>query len=79
MDSLAIAAIVMCVGSAVVGFIVGHNKGFSEGFDFAVENSEKVSKAVAEEVMKNATMRIFKKEEDGRFTEVDKIDDEPTE
>ena len=60
----------MCVGSAVVGFIVGHNKGFSEGFDFAVENSEKVSKAVAEEVMKNATMRIFKKEEDGRFSEV---------
>lgn len=42
-------------------------------------NSEEVSKKVAEEVMKSATMRIFKKEEDGRFTEVDKIGDEPTE
>ena len=38
-----------------------------------------VCKKVAEEVMKSATMRIFKKEEDGRFTEVDKIVDEPVE
>ena len=41
--------------------------------------SGEVSKKVAEEVMKSATMRIFKKEEDGRFTEVDKIVDEPVE
>ena len=69
----------MCLGSAVLGFMVGHNKGFSDGFDYAVENGKEVSKKVAEEVMKSATMRIFKKEEDGRFTEVDKIGDEPTE
>lgn len=79
MESLILPAIVMCLGSAVLGFMVGHNKGFSDGFDYAVANSEKVSKKVAEEVMKSATMRIFKKEEDGRFTEVDKIGDEPTE
>ena len=66
-------------GFLVIGFICGHNKGCSDGFDSAVANSEEVSKKVAEEVMKSATMRIFKKEEDGRFTEVDKIGDEPTE
>ena len=71
--------IVVGAGLLVIGFILGHNKGFSDGFDYAVANSEKVSKAVAKEVMKSATMRIFKKEEDGRFTEVDKISDEPTE
>lgn len=71
--------IVVGGGFLVIGFILGHNKGFSDGFDYAVENSEEVSKKVAEEVMKSATMRIFKKEEDGRFTEVDKISDKPTE
>lgn len=79
MNNLIIPAILMCIGSATIGFFVGHNKGFSDGFDYAVANSEEVSKKVAEEVMKSATMRIFKKEEDGRFTEVDKIGDEPTE
>ena len=69
----------MCLGSAVLGFMVGHNKGFSDGFDYAVANSEEVSKKVAEEVMKSATMRIFKKEEDGRFTEVEKTVEETVE
>ena len=71
--------IVVGGGFLVIGFIIGHNKGFSDGFDYAVANSDEVSKKVAEEVMKSATMRIFKKEEDGRFTEVDKIVDEPVE
>lgn len=71
--------IVAGAGFLVIGFIIGHNKGFSDGFDYAVANSEEVSKKVAEEVMKSATLRIFKKEEDGRFTEVDKIVDEPVE
>ena len=71
--------IVAGAGFLVIGFIVGHNKGFSDGFDYAVANSDEVSKKLAEEVMKSATMRIFKKEEDGRLTEVDKIGDEPTE
>lgn len=75
MNNLIIPAILMCIGSAVIGFLVGHNKGFTDGFDYAVSHS----KEVAEEVMKSSTMRIFKKEEDGRFTEVDKIGDEPTE
>jgi len=39
-------------GFLVIGFIVGHNKGFSAGFDYAVANSDEVSKKVAEEVMK---------------------------
>ena len=78
MESL-IPLLMAGAGFLVIGFICGHNKGFSDGFDYAVANSEKVSKKVAEEVMKSATMRIFKKEEDGRFTEVDKIGDEPTE
>ena len=79
MESLILPAIVMCLGSAVLGFMVGHNKGFSDGFDYAVANSEEVSKKVAEEVMKSATMRIFKKEEDGRFTEVEKTVEETVE
>ena len=78
MESL-IPLLVAGAGFLVIGFICGHNKGFSDGFDYAVANSEEVSKKVAEEVMKSATMRIFKKEEDGRFTEVDKIVDEPVE
>ena len=31
-------------GFLVIGFICGHNKGFSDGFDYAVANSEEVSK-----------------------------------
>ncbi len=78
MESL-IPLLMAGAGFLVIGFICGHNKGFSDGFDYAVANSEEVSKKVAEEVMKSATMRIFKKEEDGRFTEVDKIVYEPVE
>ena len=66
-------------GFLVIGFICGHNKGFSDGFDYAVENSKEVGEEVAKDILENGTLRIFKKEEDGRFTEVDKIVYEPVE
>lgn len=74
-----VSAIGMCIGSALIGFIIGHRKGFYDGFDYAVVNSEKVSKKLAKEMMDTATMRIFKKEADGRFTEVKKPVEEKSE
>ena len=71
--------IVVGGGFLVIGFICGHNKGFSDGFDYAVENSKEVGEEVAKNILEKGTLRIFKKEEDGRFTEVDKIVDEPVE
>ena len=71
MDSLILPAIMMCLGSAVLGFIVGHNKGFSDGFEFAVQNSKEVGNEVAKNIMKNGTLRIYKMEKDGTFNPVE--------
>ena len=65
----------MCLGSAVLGFMVGHNKGFSDGFEFAVQNSKEVGNEVAKNIMKNGTLRIYKMEKDGVFTQVEEKPD----
>lgn len=65
----------MCLGSAVLGFMVGHNKGFSDGFEFAVQNSKEVGNEVAKNIMKNGTLRIYKMEKDGTFTQVEEKPD----
>jgi hypothetical protein len=65
----------MCLGSAVLGFILGHNKGFSDGFDCAVQNSKEVGEEVAKNIMKNGTLRIYKIEKDGTFTQVEEKPD----
>lgn len=75
MESLILPAIVMCLGSAVLGFMAGHNKGFSDGFDYAVENSKEVGEAVAKNIMKKGTLRIYKMEKDGTFTQVEEKPD----
>lgn len=75
MNSLILPAIVMCLGSAVLGFMVGHNKGFSDGFEFAVQNSKEVGNEVAKNIMKNGTLRIYKMEKDGTFTQVEEKPD----
>lgn len=71
MDSLILPAIMMCLGSAALGFILGHNKGFSDGFEFAVQNSKEVGEEVAKNIMKKGTLRIYKMEKDGVFKQVD--------
>ena len=75
MESLILPAIVMCLGSAVLGFITGHNKGFSDGFDYAVQNNKEVGEEVAKNIMKNGTLRIYKIEKDGTFTQVEEEPD----
>ena len=75
MESLILPAIVMCLGSAVLGFICGHNKGFSDGFDYAVQNNKEVGEEVAKNIMKKGTLRIYKMEKDGVFTQVEEKPD----
>ena len=65
----------MCLGSAVLGFIVGHNKGFSDGFEFAVQNSKEVGNEVAKNMVKEGSLRIYKIEQDGTFTQVEEKPD----
>ena len=76
LESLILPAIVMCLGSAVLGFVVGHNKGFSDGFDYAVENSKEVGEEVARNIMKKGTLRIYKMEKDGVFKQVEETVEE---
>ena len=75
MNSLILPAIVMCLGSAVLGFIVGHNKGLSDGFDYAVQNSKEVGEEVAKNMVKEGPLRIYKIEKDGTFTQVEEKPD----
>ena len=77
MNSLILPAIMMCLGSAVLGFMAGHNKGFSDGFEFAVQNSKEVGNEVAKNIMEKATLRIYKIEKDGTFTQVEGKPDLP--
>ena len=63
--------IVVGGGFLVIGFIVGHNKGFSDGFDYAVANSEEVREEVARNIMEKGTLRIYKMEKDGVFKQVE--------
>ena len=65
-----VSAIGMCIGSALIGFIIGHRKGFSDGFDSAVENSDEIGKIISEEMFKNARMKVLKVV-DGELKEVD--------
>ena len=65
----------MCLGSALLGFIVGQNKGFSDGFDYAVKNSREVGEEVAKNIMKKGTLRIYKMEKDGTFKSVEEEPD----
>lgn len=75
MESLILPAIVMCLGSAVLGFICGHSKGFSDGFDYAVENSKEVGNEIAKNMVKEGTLRIYKIEKDGTFNPVEEKPD----
>jgi len=65
----------MCLGSAVLGFTAGHNKGFSDGFNYAVENSKEVGEEVAKNMVKEGSLRIYKIEKDGTFTQVEEKPD----
>ena len=67
--------IVVGGGCLVIGFICGHNKGFSDGFDYAVENSKEVGEEVAKNIMKKGTLRIYKMEKDGVFKQVEEKPD----
>ena len=75
MESLILPAIVMCFGSAVLGFILGHNKGFSDGFDYAVQNSKEVGNEIAKNMVKEGSLRIYKIEKDGTFNQVEEKPD----
>jgi len=75
LNSLILPAIMMCLGSAVLGFIVGHNKGFSDGFDYAVQNSKEVGNEIAKNMVKEGSLRIYKIEKDGTFTQVEEKPD----
>ena len=66
-------------GFLVIGFILGHNKGFSDGFDYAVENSKEVGEEVARNIMKKGTLRIYKMEKDGVFKQVQETVEEKPE
>ena len=69
--------IVIIAGSIAIGYIVGHNKGFTDGFNYAVANSEEVGKVISKEVIKNARMRVMKVV-DGELKEVDgAVEEEP--
>ena len=68
--------IVVGAGFLVIGFILGHNKGFSDGFDYAVENSKEVGEEVARNIMKKGTLRIYKMEKDGVFKQVEETVEE---
>ena len=70
MESL-LPLIVVGGGFLVIGFICGHNKGFSDGFDYAVENSKEVGEEVARNIMEKGTLRIYKMEKDGVFKQVE--------
>lgn len=78
MTGTVISVIVMCGGSALIGFIIGHRKGFSDGFDSAVENSEEIGKIISEEMFKNARMKVLKVV-DGELKEVDGVVEEKPE
>ena len=67
--------IVVGGGFLVIGFICGHNKGFSDGFDYAVENIREVGEEVAKNIMKKGTLRIYKMEKDGTFKSVEEEPD----
>lgn len=69
MESL-IPLLMAGAGFLVIGFILGHNKGFADGFNYAVANSEEVGKVISKEVIKNARMRVMKVV-DGELKEVD--------
>jgi hypothetical protein len=75
LESLILPAIVMCFGSAVLGFILGHNKGFSDGFDYAVQNSKEVGNEIAKNMVKEGSLRIYKIEKDGTFNPVEEKPD----
>jgi len=68
----------MCIGSALIGFIIGHRKGFSDGFDSAVENSDEIGKIISEEMFKNARMKVLKVV-DGELKEVEGVVEEKPE
>ena len=73
-----VSAIGMCIGSALIGFIIGHRKGFSDGFDSAVENSDEIGKIISEEMFKNARMKVLKVV-DGELKEVEGVVEEKPE
>ncbi len=76
MESL-IPLLMAGAGFLVIGFILGHNKGFTDGFNYAVANSEEVGKVISKEVIKNARMRVMKVV-DGELKEVDgAVEEEP--
>ena len=75
MESL-IPLLMAGAGFLVIGFICGHNKGFSDGFDYAVQNSKEVGEEVAKNIMKNGTLRIYKMEKDGVFKQVEETVEE---
>jgi len=62
-------------GFLVIGFIYGHNKGFSDGFDYAVQNSKEVGIEIAKNMVKEGSLRIYKIEKDGTFTQVEEKPD----
>ena len=68
--------IVVGAGFLVIGFILGHNKGFSDGFDYAVQDSKEVGNEVAKNIMKEGTLRIYKMEKDGVFKQVEETVEE---
>ena len=60
-----LSAVAMILGGFAMGFILGHKRGFYDGFQDAVTNSDEI----ADMLMKNARMRVFKME-NGKMEEV---------
>jgi hypothetical protein len=69
--SALVSAVMMVCGGMVIGYYFGHRKGFGDGFDCAVQNSDDIAK----KVMENAHMRVFKMV-DGELKEVTESDSE---